>query len=141
LPAVSSDPGPRDCIGVLTYCSGFDIRRNAPCVPTHRGTLTFNPPPPPAHNQEWEDFAGRVSAAWTVFASSGYNLALRGANNHREYRAPSGVLAVLRNSGGAVVISGGLYSLATSFTADVSLHRTIPAAHQAGNIRSFIYHL
>lgn len=140
-PAAARDPGPPGCMGLITYCSGFDIQSNRACVPAHRGTESIAVAQPPAADPNWNDFAGRVTAAWTAFVNSGYSPARRGANNFGEYHPPPSVLGVLQRSGGAVLINGATYIVSNSLTAGVSLHRTIPAAHQAGTIRSFIFHL
>lgn len=141
FPAVKKDAGVGDsCIGRLAYCSGFD-KMGKPTCPPHPGTRELAPPPEPPANPDWTDFAGRVSAAWLAFVDSGYAPAKRGANNNREYKATPAVLGVLQSANGVVRIGGAVYVVSNSFTAGVSLHRPIPAAHQSGHMLSFIYHL
>lgn len=136
------DTAGSNCLGVLTYCAGSDPGNEyKPCAPPHRGS---EPVPVAAETRadpDWDAFAAKVTAAWNAFVASGYSPGMRGANNFREYRAPSGVLARLRAARGAVAIGGATYTISNSLHADVSLHRAIPAARQAGNIRSFVFHL
>jgi hypothetical protein len=138
--AMPKGSGGDGCLGALTYCSGFNMATNSKCTLHTNGTDSFMVTPPATIDPAWADFAQRVSAAWGAFASSGYNLALRGANNFREYKAPPAVLQVLQGSGGVVSINGAVYTISNSLTAGVSLHRPIPDGG-SGYARSFIYHL
>lgn len=142
VPAARRDVGGEHCLGVLTYCSGVDVTNNMrPCGTHARGTEILHVRPVPTGNKDWVDFERRVSTAWNAFVASGYSLALRGVNNHREYRPTPAVHRVLQGGGGVVQIDGAVYVVSNSLTAGVSLHRSIPAAHRHGNAQSFIFHL
>jgi len=139
-PAMSNDTGSAGCLGALTYCSGVAATPPfAPCVPPHPGSVLLQPQPEPIADPNWTEFAQKVSNAWSAFVNSGYSPTLRGANNHREYTVKPSVRNRLQ--AGVVMIGKGVYTVSSSLHADVSLHRPIPAAHQVGNIRSFIFHL
>jgi len=128
-------------MGELIFCSGFNVKANKNCQPAHKGTESFLPAPTVVNSPEWLDFVARVSGAWGNFAASGYNVAQRGANHHREYRVPPSVQQRLQASGGVINIIGATYTVANSLTAGVSLHRAIPPAHQTATVRSFIFHM
>jgi hypothetical protein len=140
LPMPKGSTGGEGCLGVLSYCSGYQMKENRACTLHSHGTDNFMVPPPATVDPAWTDFAQRVNNAWQAFAASGYNVALRGANNYREYKAPPPVLGILQTSGGVVSINGAYYTISNSLTAGVSLHRPIPGGG-TGNIRSFIFHL
>jgi len=123
------------CLGVLTYCAGFD-KFGQKCGGNHpKGTDIFNDPPSPPPNPDWTEFANRVHAAWQLYVNSGYNIANRGPNHDRAHRTAAGVSLVLQRSGGMVSIQGGLYKSSISRTTDASLQRN------AGGHAVFIYHL
>jgi len=131
----SADPSGAGCLGVLSYCSGMDIKTMKPCVPTHAGTKQVSDPPPPPANPDWSDLVGRVQTAWQVYVNSGYAMAQRGPNHDRSYRPGNGVRLVLQGAGGVVNISGATYTVSNSLTSDASLKRNVPG--QA----TFIFHL
>jgi hypothetical protein len=137
MPANSGGTG---CLGALIYCAGYQPKTKKDCTIHKRGTEEFAPQPVVAVDPAWTDFATKVTNAWQAFQNSGWNLALRGANNYGEYRAPPGVKNILQRSGGVVVINGGTYTVSNSLTAGVSLHRQIPGGG-FGAVQSFIYHL
>jgi hypothetical protein len=123
------------CLGVMSYCAGFD-KMGHPCGGNHKkGTDIFQDPPAPPSNPDWDDFVNRVNAAWQVYVNSGYAPAHRGPNHDRSYKVPNRVSAVLQASGGMVQIGGGYYSSSTSLTSEASLKRN------AGNHHTFIFHL
>lgn len=146
------DPDDPSCggLGVMRYCSGTNLSSGGDwkkpgdyvnCTAHTRGTEEIRVHTPSAPPVEWTDFGTRVDNAWQAFVNSGYSPALRGVNNHREYRTDAKVSNILRASGGVVSINGGVYSVSTSLSAGVSLKRGIPPAHQQGNMVSFIWHL
>ncbi len=123
------------CLGSIIYCAGFD-KFGHPCGGNHpRGTETYNDPPSPPPNPDWNEFANRVHAAWQLYVNSGYNIALRGPNHDRAHRTAPAVAQVLQRCGGIVNINGGLYKTSISLTTDSSLKRN------AGGHAVFIYHL
>ena len=151
---VTSDPDKLECggIGRVSYCSGTQLAPGKAgdwqkaesyktCHPSHKGTEAIQVHSPSAAPAEWVSFALRVDAAWNAFVASGYSPKLRGVNNFREYKVTAKVSEILRSSRGAVMINGAPYVVAESSSAGVSLKRPIPAAHQAGNMLSFIFHL
>jgi hypothetical protein len=139
--AVTNNAGGDSCLGVLSYCSGVLPRTGGPCGLQHRGSVHLQPAPEPVNDPNWDDLVARVTAAWNAFVASNYSPALRGANNTRQYRPQNSVRARLQQAQGVVNIGGTAYTIAPSDTADVALHRPIPAQHQVGYIRSFIFHL
>ncbi len=141
IAAASNETGGETCPGRVTYCSGYDVKAGRNCAPGHRGSQQIHIRPKPTGNADWEAFCGRVTAAWDAFVQSGYSSAARGANNHREYKPTPGVLRVLQGAQGAVNVNDAIYTISNSLTAGVSLHRSIPAQYQRGNMKSFIYHL
>ena len=123
------------CMGVITYCAGFD-KFGKPCGGHHaKGTDTFADPPSPPPNPDWQEFATRVHTAWQAYVNSGYNIAQRGPNHDRAHKTRPGVAQILQRSGGMINISGGLYKTSISLTSDASLKRN------AGGHPVFIYHL
>ena len=140
FPAVTKDAGGESCLGVMTYCSGYDVKNEKRCPSHSKGSEKAQVRNPPK-NPEWNAFCDRVTAGWTAFVRSGYSASKRGVNNFREYKPSAKVMGVLQNAQGAVKIDGAVYTISNSKTSGASLHRTIPAAYQAGNMKSFIYHL
>jgi hypothetical protein len=142
LPAITKNTAGTECPGVLSFCSGVRLdAKFTPCNnPQHKGTEQFQPQPEPKEDPEWNDFVQRVDAGWQNFVASGYSPALRGVNNHHEYRLPTAVSRRLQSAQGAIIIGGVTYTISNSLSAGASLHRKIPTAHQIGNIRSYIFH-
>lgn len=134
---------PESCsgFGEIIYCSGYNVKHNINCAPSHKGTEELVPYAPASAPPEWGDFCTRVENGWQTFVNGNYAPALRGVNNNREYRTPPAVKNILQSSGGTVKIGNATYSISNSLTAGVSLHRTIPQNHQVGNMKSFIFHL
>jgi hypothetical protein len=140
---VGNNTIPDNCsgFGLIVYCSGYDIQNNRDCVPGHKGSYEVVVSAPSAAPPEWGDFCTRVQNGWQNFVNSNYSPALRGVNNFREYHVPPSVSNILRSSGGMVRIGEAVYTVSDSRIAGVSLHRTIPAVHQVGNMKSYIFHL